>query len=150
MANKVFDALDKTFETKKTELEATRAPTVPVDPPAGNLESDFEEARMALKRSMSYNEEAIQGILSIAQNSDNPRAFEVAGQLIKSMAEGAKDIMGVQEKKKKIDKLDGKASGSGVTNNNLFVGSTSELLKMINKEQEKTVEHEKTIEHDSE
>jgi len=144
MANKVFDALDKTFETKKTELEATSPSVVPIDQSTGDLESDFEEARMALKRSMIYNEEAIQGILSIAQNSDNARAFEVAGQLIKSMAEGAKDIMGVQEKKKKIDKLDGKAAGNGVTNN-LFVGSTSELLKMINKEQEK----EKVIEHDS-
>ena len=142
MANKVFDALDKTFETKKTELEATSPSVVPIDQSTGDLESDFEEARMALKRSMIYNEEAIQGILSIAQNSDNARAFEVAGQLIKSMAEGAKDIMGVQEKKKKIDKLDGKASGSGVTNNNLFVGSTSELLKMINKEQEKVIEHD--------
>jgi len=148
MANKVFDALDKTFETKKTELEATSPTVIPIDQPSGDLESDFEEARMALKRSLTYNETAIQGILAIAQNSDNPRAFEVAGQLIKSMAEGAKDIMGVQEKKKKIDKLDGKASGNGVTNN-LFVGSTSELLKMINKEQEKEQEKEKVIEHDS-
>ena len=91
---------------------------------------------------MSYNEEAIQGILGIAQNSDNPRAFEVAGQLIKSMAEGAKDIMEVQEKKQKIDKVNGNIDTSNVTNNNLFVGSTSDLLKMINKQQEKTVEND--------
>jgi hypothetical protein len=91
---------------------------------------------------MSYNEEAIQGILGIAQNSDNPRAFEVAGQLIKSMAEGAKDIMEVQEKKQKIDKVNGNIDASNVTNNNLFVGSTSDLLKMINKQQEKAVEND--------
>ena len=58
------------------------------------------------------------------------------------MAEGAKDIMEIQEKKRKIDKLDGKQASAGGTTNNLFVGSTSELLKMINKEQEKTIEHE--------
>jgi len=139
MSNKVFDALDKTFQTSKTEVE-TSLPVVP-ESYEDKLEGDFEEARMALKRAMSYNEEAVQGILSIAQNSDNPRAYEVAGQLIKSMAEGAKDMMEVQEKKQKIDKNDGKLQQSSVTNNNLFVGSTSELLKMINKEQQKTIDN---------
>ena len=139
MSNKVFDALDKTFQTSKTEVE-TSLPVVPASY-EDKLEGDFEEARMALKRAMSYNEEAVQGILSIAQNSDNPRAYEVAGQLIKSMAEGAKDMMEVQEKKQKIDKNDGKLQQSSVTNNNLFVGSTSELLKMINKEQQKTIDN---------
>lgn len=139
MSNKVFDALDKTFQTSKTETEQT-LPMVP-ESHEDKLEGDFEEARMALKRAMAYNEEAVQGILSIAQNSDNPRAYEVAGQLIKSMAEGAKDIMDVQEKKQKIDKADGKLAQNTVTNNNLFVGSTSELLKMINKEQQKTIDN---------
>lgn len=143
MVNKVFDALDATFETKKTELEQLKSKKLPAQVVTDdNIQSDFEEARLAMKRSMAYNEEAIQGILGIAQNSDNPRAFEVAGQLIKSMAEGAKDIMEIQEKKRKIDKLDSKKGSSGTTTNNLFVGSTSELLKMINKEQEKTIEHE--------
>ena len=139
MSNKVFDALDKTFQTSQTEIAA---PSLPKISENGSVEADFEEARSALKRSMAYNEEAIQGILSIAQNSDNPRAFEVAGQLIKAMAEGAKDIMEVQEKKQKIDKNDGKTSNAAVTNNNLLVGSTSELLKMINKEQSKPINHD--------
>lgn len=139
MSNKVFDALDKTFQTSKTEVE-TSLPVVSQSH-EDKLEGDFEEARMALKRAMAYNEEAVQGILSIAQNSDNPRAYEVAGQLIKSMAEGAKDIMDVQEKKQKIDKNDGKLGQNNVTNNNLFVGSTSELLKMINKEQQKIIDN---------
>ena len=139
MSNKVFDALDKTFQTSKTEVE-TSLPVVS-ESHEDKLEGDFEEARMALKRAMAYNEEAVQGILSIAQNSDNPRAYEVAGQLIKSMAEGAKDIMDVQEKKQKIDKNDGKLGQNNVTNNNLFVGSTSELLKMINKEQQKIIDN---------
>jgi hypothetical protein len=139
MSNKVFDALDKTFQTSKTETEQV-LPAIPQSH-EDKLEGDFEEARMALKRAMAYNEEAVQGILSIAQNSDNPRAYEVAGQLIKSMAEGAKDIMDVQEKKQKIDKNDGKHGQNNVTNNNLFVGSTSELLKMINKEQQKTIDN---------
>tara|TARA_A200000159_G_C7317537_1_gene337371 strand:- start:1015 stop:1446 length:432 start_codon:yes stop_codon:yes gene_type:complete len=141
MTNKVFDALDKTFQVSQTKTDEPKTPAIVIDS-EDSVEGDFEEARQALKRSMSYNEEAIQGILGIAQNSDNPRAFEVAGQLIKSMAEGAKDIMEVQEKKQKIDKVNGNIDPSNVTNNNLFVGSTSDLLKMINKQQEKTVEND--------
>jgi len=141
MVNKVFDALDKTFQVTQTKTDEPKTPAIITDS-EGSVEGDFEEARQALKRSMSYNEEAIQGILGIAQNSDNPRAFEVAGQLIKSMAEGAKDIMEVQEKKQKIDKVNGNIDTSNVTNNNLFVGSTSDLLKMINKQQEKAVEND--------
>lgn len=141
MVNKVFDALDKTFQVTQTKTDEPKTPAIITDS-EDSVEGDFEEARQALKRSMSYNEEAIQGILGIAQNSDNPRAFEVAGQLIKSMAEGAKDIMEVQEKKQKIDKVNGNIDTSNVTNNNLFVGSTSDLLKMINKQQEKTVEND--------
>ena len=120
-------------QTKTEELKTPAIVQTAID---STVASDFEEARQALKRSMSYNEEAIQGILSIAQNSDNPRAFEVAGQLIKSMAEGAKDIMEVQRTKQTIDKVSGNLDTSNVTNNNLFVGSTSELLKMINKQKE--------------
>ena len=139
MSNKVFDALDKTFQTNQTEIAP---PSVPEVSENGSVDADFEESRAALKRAMAYNEEAVQGILSIAQNSDNPRAFEVAGQLIKAMAEGAKDMMEVQEKKQKIDKNDGKTTNAAVTNNNLFVGSTSELLRMINKEQGKSIDHD--------
>ena len=141
MGNKVFDALDKTFQVTQTKTEEPKTPAIVKDL-GDSVEGDFEEARQALKRSMSYNEEAIQGMLGIAQNSDNPRAFEVAGQLIKSMAEGAKDMMEVQEKKQKIDKVNGNIDANNVTNNNLFVGSTSDLLKMINKQQEKTVEND--------
>ncbi len=143
MKNKVFDALDKTFQTAKTETQEVKLPAIKDD--SGNkIETDFEEARQALKRSQGYNEEAIQGILAIAQNSDNPRAYEVAGQLIKNMSEGAKDAMEIQDKKQRIDKVFNPDQGP-VTNNNLFVGSTSELLKMLNKD---TEEEKNIIEHD--
>jgi len=138
--NKVFDALDKTFGTL-THVEETKTPMIPVDQQDEQLENDFQEARNALKRAMVYGEEAIQGILQIAQNSDNPRAFEVAGQLIKTMSDQAKDVMDVQERKQKIDKIDGKvASKIEKQTNIVFNGSTSDLLKAINDEQ-KTIEN---------
>ncbi len=138
--NKVFDALDKTFGTL-TQVEETKTPMIPVDQQDEQLENDFQEARNALKRAMVYGEEAIQGILQIAQNSDNPLAFEVAGQLIKTMSDQAKDVMDVQERKQKIDKIDGKvASKIEKQTNIVFNGSTSDLLKAINDEQ-KTIEN---------
>ena len=96
--NKVFDALDKTFNTVTTELAEKKggAITVP-EKEDEKLDKDFEEARNLLKRSAEYAEEAAQGILNVATNSDNPRAYEVAGQIIKTMGEQAKDMMEVQE-----------------------------------------------------
>lgn len=141
--NKVFDALDKTFGTL-TKVEETKTPVIAEDAQDEQLENDFQEARHALKRAMVYGEEAIQGILQIAQNSDNPRAFEVAGQLIKTMSDQAKDVMDVQERKQKIDKIDGKvASKIEKQTNIVFNGSTSDLLKAIHDEQ-KTIENDPT------
>jgi len=138
--NKVFDALDKTFETQTKELEVAK----PVIERAINdgLDSDFQEARDALKRAMVYGEEAIQGIMNVATNSDNPRAYEVAGQLIKALGDQAKDMMDIQEKKKKIDNSEGKPSEQkiGKQTNILFNGSTSDLMKALN--DEKTIDGE--------
>ena len=131
MSNKVFDALDKTFETTTKELETAK----PVIEKAINdgLDSDFQEARDALKRAMVYGEEAIQGIMNVATNSDNPRAYEVAGQLIKSLGDQAKDMMDIQAKKKKIDEVEGKGKATqiGHQTNVLFNGSTSDLMKAL-------------------
>lgn len=139
--NKVFDALDKTFETQTKELETAK----PVIEKAINdgLDTDFQEARDALKRAMVYGEEAIQGIMNVATNSDNPRAYEVAGQLIKSLGDQAKDMMDIQAKKKKIDEVSSKgkpAAQIGKQTNILFNGSTSDLMKALN--DDKTIDGE--------
>lgn len=140
--NKVFDALDKTFETTTKELETAK----PVIEKAINdgLDSDFQEARDALKRAMVYGEEAIQGIMNVATNSDNPRAYEVAGQLIKSLGDQAKDMMDIQAKKKKIDEVSGKPAATqiGHQTNVLFNGSTSELMKALKEDDSPIIEGE--------
>ncbi|MDB4351143.1 terminase [bacterium] len=138
--NKVFDALDKTFETTTKELETAK----PVIEKALNdgLDSDFQEARDALKRAMVYGEEAIQGIMNVATNSDNPRAYEVAGQLIKSLGDQAKDMMDIQAKKKKIDEVNGKPAATkiGHQTNVLFNGSTSDLMKALKEDDAPIIE----------
>tara|TARA_B100000925_G_C21808789_1_gene387862 strand:+ start:56 stop:487 length:432 start_codon:yes stop_codon:yes gene_type:complete len=138
--NKVFDALDKTFKTMPTESN-------PVKPPAlsdkNDVNTDFRKARETLEKAMSYSEQAAEGILNVAMSSDNPRAYEVAGQIIKTMGEQAKDMMEVQEKKHRIDDKTGETQPRIQTQNNVvFAGTTSDILKAIRDEESKTIEHE--------
>lgn len=140
--NKVFDALDKTFGTM-TKADEVKKPIVSVGEKDAQLEDDFQEARSTLKRAMAYSESAVQSILEVAQNSDNPRAFEVAVQAIKLMSDQAKDAMDIQEKKQKIDITDPKQTSKIENQTNiLFNGSTSDLLKAIKAEEDKVIEHE--------
>jgi len=143
MNNKVFDALDKTFGTM-TKTEEIKKPVITDVARGEQLEDDFQDARATLKRAMAYSESAVQSILEVAQNSDNPRAFEVAVQAIKLMSDQAKDVMDVQEKKQKIDTADPNKHTQRIENqtNILFNGSTSDLLKAIQAEEDKVIEHE--------
>jgi len=147
--NNPFEELDATFNTKdktkalESNLKQTReVNNLPV-PPANaeqDLEDDFQEARDILKRTAEYSEEAIKGMLHIARNSDQPRAYEVAGQLIKALQDNANAMMDVQDKAKKVKGEEVKAKNNAVTNNNLFVGSTKDLLRALKDEQ--VIEHE--------
>jgi len=147
--NNPFEELDATFNTKdktkalESNLKQTREVNNLPAPPANaeqDLEDDFQEARYILKRTAEYSEEAIKGMLHIARNSDQPRAYEVAGQLIKALQDNANAMMDVQDKAKKVKGEEVKAKNNAVTNNNLFVGSTKDLLRALKDEQ--VIEHE--------
>lgn len=151
---KVFDSLDKKFQTKEVtkalerNLEETKQrkelPVVPLSDDEAKAikgkqqEEDFQYARSILKQAEQYNDEAIQGILHIARNSDQPRAYEVAGGLIKNLQDTAKDMLEIQEKQKRVESEDGK-KGTLKTTNNLFVGSTKDLLKALKNQQDPKV-----------
>ena len=92
------------------------------------MEDDAAHARETLRNLIDKGNEAIDGILHIAKNSDHPRAYEVAGQLIKTVSDTAKDLLEVQKRKKDLEKED---KPKIQTQNNLFVGSTHELLKAM-------------------
>lgn len=140
-ANNNFEGLDNTFKTSPTHsldknLTAVRAENnepVTDETHDQQLESDFQEARDILRRTAAYSEDAIKGIMHIAKNSDHPRAYEVAGQLINSLQANAKEMLEVQGKQRKIKEgaLTKTKGVAGVTNNNLFVGSTKDLLKEL-------------------
>lgn len=116
-----FDNLNDKFNVMKTEEETTAIVPVPLD-------DDAAHARETLRNLIDKGNEAIDGILHIAKNSDHPRAYEVAGQLIKTVSDTAKDLLEVQKRKKDLEKED---KPKIQTQNNLFVGSTHELLKAM-------------------
>lgn len=117
-----FDSLDEKFNVAPTTPEELNKLNAPV------VEDDAAHARETLRTLISKGNEAIDGILHIAKNSDHPRAYEVAGQLIKTVSDTAKDLLEVQKRKKDLEKDD---KPKIQTQNNLFVGSTHELLKAM-------------------
>jgi hypothetical protein len=150
-----FEELDKSFNTKEitkaleTNLKKTQEerqlPAVDMSDEDKHAltvkqqEEDLQYARMMLKQAEAYNAEAIEGILHIARNSDQPRAYEVAGGLIKNLQDNAKDMLDVHEKQKRITADDPKARNIK-TQNNVFVGSTKDLLKAIKEDDVKTID----------
>ena len=95
------------------------------------IEKDYEYTRANLYSIIEKGQEAINGIMEVAGESASPRAYEVAGQLIKSVADTTDKLMDLQKKIKDVNEDSPKTNN--VTNNALFVGSTSELSKMLKK-----------------
>ena len=99
-----------------------------------DITKDYEYTRGNLYSIIEKGQEAINGILEIAQESEMPRAYEVAGQLIKSVSDATDKLMDLQKKLKDVNEEDTKGP-TNVTNNALFVGSTADLAKLIKGEQ---------------
>lgn len=124
---KIGDALGIPFipEEKKQEKEIVK-----VSPSEEKVDIDFLEVRKNLKQLVSTGEEAIEGILKVAQEGDSPRAYEVAATLIKTVSEINKDIIDIHQKMKSMEQT--KVVQNNTTNNSIFVGSTSDLQDLIN------------------
>tara|TARA_B100000123_G_scaffold114690_1_gene84449 strand:- start:15 stop:470 length:456 start_codon:yes stop_codon:yes gene_type:complete len=93
---------------------------------------DYEYTRGNLYSLIEKGQEAINGIMEVAGETASPRAYEVAGQLIKSVADTTDKLMDLQKKVKEVEEDTNKTTNN-VTNNALFVGSTSELSKILKK-----------------
>ena len=95
-----------------------------------DVEKDYKYTRGQLYSIIEKGQEAINGILELAQESEMPRAYEVAGQLIKNVADATDKLMDLQKKLKDVNEEE-KTKGPSTVNNALFVGSTSELSKLL-------------------
>ena len=97
-----------------------------------DIKKDYEYTRGNLYSIIEKGQEAINGILELAQESEMPRAYEVAGQLIKNVSDATDKLMTLQQKLKEVN-AEEKKGPTNVTNNALFVGSTAELQKLLKK-----------------
>ena len=97
-----------------------------------DIGKDYDYTRGNLYSLIEKGQEAINGIMEVAGETASPRAYEVAGQLIKSVADTTDKLMDLQKKVKEVEE-DANKTTNNVTNNALFVGSTSELSKILKK-----------------
>ena len=143
MANP-FDGLNDAFGTEPSELQKHVEKVKPVLKKTDNqdVQQDYEVSRASLHSLVMKGQEAVDGILEVAQASDHPRAYEVAGQLIKNVADTADKLIDLQKKMKELDSEDKKNTPSTV-NNTMFIGSTAELQKMLKKQKEINKEDKK-------
>ena len=130
-----FDGLDDAFNVAgeimpagKKEIEAIK----PKSSSPQDIQKDYEYTRGNLYSIIEKGQEAINGILELAQETEQPRAYEVAGQLIKSVSDATDKLMELQKKLKDVEEDTAQKGPTNVTNA-LFVGSTAELQKMIKK-----------------
>ena len=134
----VFDSLNQKFKVESQSIIPATSDVVD----EAMVENDFDQARQALKNMIVKGQDIVNDISSIAKQSDHPRAYEVAGQLIKTVAETAKDLLALQKQKKDLqDKPKEDAPKQiGTQNNIVFTGSTNDLLKMLKDQNEKTID----------
>tara|TARA_B100001029_G_C15046411_1_gene447475 strand:- start:137 stop:544 length:408 start_codon:yes stop_codon:yes gene_type:complete len=124
--DKGFDAIDKALSVKTEIANSTKPKRIKEiqDDPT----KDYEYSRAQFYNLIEKGQEAVDGILDVAGDSQHPRAYEVAGQLIKHIADTTDKLVDLQKKMKDLDE---DKSVKQVTNNSLFVGSTADLQKML-------------------
>jgi hypothetical protein len=95
------------------------------------IESDYEVTRSNLRSLLVTGQEALMQALEVAKQSEHPRAFEVVGNLMKQLADVNQQLMDLHQQKQKLDEPSKAEKAKQVTNNAIFVGSTTELNKLI-------------------
>jgi hypothetical protein len=108
-------------------------------------DKDFSDVRNNLIDLIDTGKVAIEGILNVAENGDQPRAYEVVSQMLKTVSELNNDLLGIHQKAKDVQKDNNKYT-QNTTNNSIFVGSSSELLDMLNEGRSRT----KPVQNDTE
>ena len=128
---KGYDSLNDTFNTDgSVEVDAIVKQEKDEITKVDEVKKDYDYTRGNLYSLIEKGQEAINGIMEVAGETASPRAYEVAGQLIKSVADTTDKLMDLQKKVKEVEEDTNKTTNN-VTNNALFVGSTSELSKML-------------------
>lgn len=135
---KSFDKLNDMFNIEDTSSDITEVSldNVEVKPVqiTSDIKTDYEYSRTNMYSIIQKGQEAINGILELAQETESPRAYEVVGQLIKNVSDATEKLIDLQKKLKDLDN-DKIKSPTNVTNA-LFLGSTAELSKFLKSQRE--------------
>jgi len=129
-----YDELDKTLNIESSIVEVQKESS-PIQKSSESVKSDdikkdYEYTRANLYSLIEKGQEAINGIMELAGEGGSPRAYEVAGQLIKNVADTTDKLIDLQKKLKEVEE-DSPKTSNNVTNNAVFVGSTSDLSKLL-------------------
>lgn len=137
MTNK-FDTLNDEFNVSGdiVQPEVVNKKIDKIKETSDDIKKDYDYTRGNLYSIIEKGQEAINGILELAQESEMPRAYEVAGQLIKNVADATDKLMDLQKKLKDVEEEKQSRGPSNVTNA-LFVGSTAELAKLLKEKDKK-------------
>ena len=132
----IDEKLEDEFNLPTTVGEIIENPIVleaKLVPRQENLDKDFEVVRTNLYDIISKGQQAIEGILHVASEGDSPRAYEVVSQLIKSVSDANKDLLQLHKELKQIkqESNSGNQSAGTITNQSIFVGSTTDLQKLL-------------------
>lgn len=132
--NDIFDVQGKIVEQAlPVVVEQTKEPVSTGAPNDESIDADYEYARENLKLFIEQGKVAMENIIFLAKEGESPRAYEVVGQLIKTLSDTNKDLLDLGKKVKDLkSKKDDTQQPQHVTNA-LFVGSTAELQKLIGK-----------------
>lgn len=130
---KKFDEISEALNTETDIINVTPSESV-VEKPVrtdsdDQIKKDYEYTRGNLYSVIEKGQESLDGIMELAQQSDSPRAYEVAGQLIKNVSDATDKLIDLQKKMKELNKDE--EGPKSVTNNALFVGSTADLSKFL-------------------
>jgi Terminase DNA packaging enzyme len=127
-----YEGLDSALNIESNIVEVEKSTEkldiLPVK--SDDIKKDYEYTRANLYSLIEKGQEAINGIMELAGEGGSPRAYEVAGQLIKSVADTTDKLIDLQKKLKDVEE-DTVKTTNNVTNNAVFVGSTSELSKLL-------------------
>ena len=121
--------LDIDSDIKKETAQVVKLPSR-----SENIETDYKYARENLYNLVERGQDAIDGILDLSRETESPRAYEVAGQLIKTVSDTAEKLIDIQKKLKDLEKENESVK---TQHNHLYVGSTSELQKFLKKNKDK-------------
>ena len=134
---KKFEKLDDAFNVESEIIPSENQDPIEkiekISSSIDDVKKDYEYTRGNLYSLIEKGQEAINGILELAQESEMPRAYEVAGQLIKNVADATDKLMDLQKKLKEVEEEKQSRGPTNVTNA-LFVGSTAELAKLLKKQ----------------